>query len=145
MIESLKSTTSWRGGVMYIAAAITSALLACSAAISVLKVIGVIWTVKPWSLPIAFMMSTMIPEISLVLVSRKVNGTPVGVEATRTTCWATLAPVSANPKTAAARKRPNDFASTADPRKSCDGGPRGAGAQGRGDHSLTTAALSAVA
>ena len=70
---------------MYIAAAMTSTLFACSAAISVLKVIGVISTVKPWSLPIAFMRSTMIPEISLVLVSRKVNGTPVGVEATRTT------------------------------------------------------------
>src|SRR6266568_3918228 len=51
------------------------------------------------------MMSTMIPEIWLVLVSRKVNGMPVGVEPTRTTCWAWLAPINPSPRAAATTTR----------------------------------------
>ena len=45
----------------------------------------------------------MIPEIWLVLVSRKVNGMPVGVEPTRTACWALAAPL--NPAATAAATR----------------------------------------
>ena len=100
---------------MYIAAAITSILLACSAAISVLKVIGVISIAKPWSLPIAFIRSTMIPEIWLVLVSRKVNGTPVGVEPTRTVCWATLVPARPSARRAAAKARTRNELRMRDP------------------------------
>src|SRR5215470_19294660 len=56
------------------------------------------------------MISTMIPEIWLVLVSRKVKGTPVGVEPTRTTCWAPLTPINPIPRATATRARQNNVA-----------------------------------
>src|ERR1700730_13936655 len=59
------------------------------------------------------MISTMIPEIWLVLVSRKVKGMPVGVEPTRTTCWAALAPINPSPRAAATRTRQSNLANMA--------------------------------
>jgi len=73
---------------MYMAAEIASILEVVSAGIRAENCIGSIATWKPASLPISVMRSTMKPWIVLVLVSRKVNGTPVGVEPTRTTVWA---------------------------------------------------------
>ena len=100
---------------MYIAAAMASILFAVSAVISVLNVIGVISTVKPWSLPISRIRSTMIPEIWLVLVSRNVNGMPLGVEPTRTACWATLVPASPSARRAAAKARARNELRMRDP------------------------------
>src|SRR5450755_1876326 len=56
------------------------------------------------------MISTMIPEIWLVLVSRNVKGMPVGVEPTRTTCWASLAPINPNARAVATTTRQSDLA-----------------------------------
>jgi len=53
---------------------------------------GSICTPKPASLPTALTMSTITPSMVLVLVSRKVNGVPVGVEPTFKTVWAEAAP-----------------------------------------------------
>src|SRR6266567_2326413 len=94
---------------MYIAAAMTSILFACSDAISVLKVMGLTSAVNPWSLPISLMISTMIPEIWLVLVSRNVKGMPVGVDPTRTTCWASLAPNQPNARAVATTTRQSNL------------------------------------
>jgi len=41
-----------------------------------------IWVLKPWSCPIALMMSTITPWMVLVLTSRKVNRIPGGVDPT---------------------------------------------------------------
>src|SRR5215207_4139357 len=77
--------TSLRGGVMYIAAAMMSILLLVSDGISVENVMPSISTLKPASAAIALTRSTMMPSIVFVFVSRKVNGTPVGVEPTLST------------------------------------------------------------
>jgi hypothetical protein len=45
-------------------------------------------TAKPASLPISVMISTITPWIWFDLVSKKVKGTPVGVEPTFRTCCA---------------------------------------------------------
>ncbi|MNR34278.1 hypothetical protein D3C85_1520380 [compost metagenome] len=49
---------------------------------------GSICTANPASLPTAFTMSTITPSMLLVLVSRNVNGLPVGVDPTFSTVWA---------------------------------------------------------
>jgi hypothetical protein len=67
---------------MYIAAAMMSILLLVSDGISVENCMPSTSTLKPASAAIAFIRSTMIPWIVLVLVSRNVKGTPVGVEPT---------------------------------------------------------------
>src|ERR1019366_1069875 len=59
------------------------------------------------------MISTMIPEIWWVLVSRNVKGIPVGVEPTRTTCWALLAPIKPNARAVATTTRQSNLANMA--------------------------------
>src|SRR5579871_761246 len=73
---------------MNIAAAMMSILFEVSEAISAENCIGSTFTAKPASLPTSVIRSTITPWISLVLVSRKVKGTPVGVEPTFRTCCA---------------------------------------------------------
>src|SRR4051812_27664681 len=73
---------------MYIAAAMISMRFEVSEPIRVENCIGSTWTSKPASLPISVMRSTIRPWMVLVWVSRKVKGTPVGVEPTFMTCCA---------------------------------------------------------
>src|SRR5688572_3249983 len=88
---------------MYMAAEMMSILLDVSEAISVENCIGSICTLKPASLPTAVTMSTIIPWMVLVLVSRNVNGMPVGVEPTlRVVCAA--AGMASNVAAASAKK-----------------------------------------
>src|SRR5260221_2355978 len=68
---------------MYMAAEMMSILLAVRPETSALNGIGSIATLNPASLAMAVMRSTMKPWMVLVLVSRKVKGTPVAVEPTR--------------------------------------------------------------
>jgi len=79
---SLKSITSWRAGVISIAAEMMSILLLVSDGISAENGVASTVTLKPWVSPIAVIRSTIAPWICCVLVSMKVNGTPVGVEPT---------------------------------------------------------------
>src|SRR5215831_6376734 len=79
---------------MYIAAEMISILFAVSDGISVENCMPSISTLKPASLPISLMRSTITPSIVLVLVSRKVKGMPVGVEPTLSTLSSALAPIS---------------------------------------------------
>ena len=64
------------------AAEMISILPEVSEAIRVENCIGWISTLKPASLPISSITSTIIPWMVFVLASRKVNGVPVGVEPT---------------------------------------------------------------
>src|SRR5258708_31908579 len=68
---------------MYLAADMMSILWAVRPETSALNGIGSIATLNPASLAMAVMRSTMKPWMVLVLVSRKVKGTPVAVEPTR--------------------------------------------------------------
>src|SRR5438552_8982900 len=70
------------------AAEMMSILLDVSEGISAENCIGSIWSWKPASLPISVIRSTITPWMLLVLVSRNVKGTPVGVEPTLNTCCA---------------------------------------------------------
>src|SRR5882724_10381101 len=65
-----------------------SILFDVSEGISAENCIGSIWTWNPASLPTSVMRSTITPWMLLVLVSRNVKGTPVGVEPTLSTCCA---------------------------------------------------------
>ena len=85
---------------MNIAAEMMSIFEAVSAGISVENCIGSTSTVKPASLPTALMRSTMTPWIVLVLVSRKVKGTPVGVAPTFSG-WAPTRRVRSSPRSSA--------------------------------------------
>ena len=103
---------------MNIAAAMMSILFDVSEAISAENCIGSTCTAKPASLPISVMRSTITPWIVLVLVSRKVKGTPVGVEPTFITVSAnaggTAPRLATAPKSTCLRRMP-------DPSRFCDG------------------------
>src|SRR5712691_949560 len=86
---------------MYIAAEMISILLAVSAAMRAENCIGSTCTAKPASLPMAVTRSTMTPWMVLVLVSRKVNGMPVGVDPTLSTGWEPAGSGSASPASTA--------------------------------------------
>src|SRR5579872_6131195 len=95
----------------------TSILFAVSEAIRVENCIGSIWTENPASLPISVIRSTITPWMLLVLVSRKVKGTPVGVEPTFRTCWAKLGPAIVSMRIAASKRRLKFIANLFEKRK----------------------------
>src|ERR1700760_4557966 len=80
---------------MYIAAAMISILFDVSDGIRVENCMPSISTLKPASLPISLIRSTITPSMVLVLVSRKVKGMPVGVEPTFSTWSSARAPDNA--------------------------------------------------
>src|SRR5581483_975012 len=82
---------------MNIAAEMMSILFDVSAGIRVENCMPSISTLKPASLPISLIRSTITPSMVLVLVSRKVKGMPVGVEPTFSTWSSACAPDDARP------------------------------------------------
>src|SRR6201994_4265348 len=95
---------------MYIAAAMISILFDVSDGIRVENCMPSISTLKPASLPISLIRSTITPSMVLVLVSRKVKGMPVGVEPTFSTWSSACAPNDARvAKTTAATPVLNDM------------------------------------